>query len=77
MPGAALGGARRCDSEPQAPDVGYVEQDVDGFSGPHHDGVLPGEVGLGDAVAAQDQEPARAVDVEGMVHRVVGGHLVE
>ena len=44
---------------------------------PYQHRVLPDEVGLGHAVAAQDEEAARPVDVERMVHRVVAGHLVE
>jgi hypothetical protein len=34
------------------------------------------EVGLDEAVASQGQEVAGSVDVEGMVHRVIAGHLV-
>ena len=41
------------------------------------DGVGPDEVRLDDAVAGQDQETARSVDVERMVHRMVGLHLVD
>ena len=41
------------------------------------DGVLPDQVGLDDPVAGEDQEAARPVDVERVVHRVVGVHLVD
>ena len=41
------------------------------------DGVLPDQVGLGRAVAGQDQEASGAVQVERVVHRVVGVHLVD
>ena len=34
-------------------------------------------LGSTDAVAAEDEEPARAVDVERVVHRMVGVHLVD
>ena len=57
--------------------VGDVEQDVDDLAGPHEHGVLPHQVGLELAVAGEDQEAPGAVDVEGVVHRVVGVHLVD
>ena len=49
--------------------LGHVEQDVDGLAGPDEDGVLPDEVLLGSPVAREHDEPARAVDVERVVHR--------
>src|SRR4051812_49180074 len=52
--------------------VGDVEQDVDDLAGAHEHRVGPDEVGVLDAVAAEDEEAARAVDVEGVVHRMVG-----
>ena len=57
--------------------VGDVEQDVDDLPGAHQHGVFPHQVGLDLAVAGQDQEPAGAVHVEGVVHRMVGVHLVD
>ena len=57
--------------------VGDVEQDVDDLAGTHEHGVLPHQVGLDLAVAGQDQEPSRAVNVEGVMHRMVGVHLVD
>src|SRR5687768_3567766 len=44
--------------------VGDVEEDVDGLAGADEDGVLPDQVGLRLAVAGEDEEAARAVDVE-------------
>ena len=61
----------------QTPGVGDVEQDVHRLAGSHEHRVLPDEVGLRDAVAGQDDEAAGAVDVERVVHRVVGVHLVD
>ena len=61
---------------PQA-GVGDVEQDVDGLAGANEHGVLPGQVGFGDPVSGEDEEAAGAVDVEGVVHGMVGVHLVE
>src|SRR4051812_44487525 len=57
--------------------VGDVEQDVDDLTGAHQDGVGPHQVGLDDVVAAEHEEAAGAVDVERVVHRVVGVHLVD
>jgi hypothetical protein len=61
------------------PDAGirHVEQDVHGLAGSKQHRVLPDEVGLGDAVAAEDEEAAGPVDVERVVHRVVGVLLVD
>ena len=39
--------------------------------------VFPDQVGLGNAIAGEDQEAARPMYVEGVVHRVVPSHLVE
>ena len=61
----------------QTAGMGDVEEDVDGLAGRDEHGVLPDEVGLGDAVAGEDEEAAGAVDVERMVHRVVRVHLVD
>ena len=61
----------------QTTGVGHVEQDVDGLAGAHEDGVLPDEVLLGGVRRGEDEEAAGAVDVEGVVHRVVGVHLVD
>src|SRR5215218_10191917 len=49
--------------------MGDLEQEVDGLAGRDQHRVLPDEVGLGHAVAGEDQEAAGAMDVEGMVHR--------
>src|SRR5919108_5268671 len=57
--------------------IGDVEQDLDRLLGSHQHRVLPHEVGLRDAVAAQYQEPACAMDMERMVHGMVPGHLVD
>ena len=57
--------------------VGDVEQDVDGLAGTDQHGVLPDQVGLHNPVSGEDQEAARSVDVERVVHRVVPGHLVQ
>ena len=61
---------------PQA-GVGDVEEDVDGLAGADEDGVLPHEVVVGFAVAGEHEEPAGAVDVERVVHRVVLVHVVD
>ena len=53
-----------------------VQEDVDDLAGTHQHRVLPHEILLGDAVAGKDDEAARAVDMERVVHRVVGIHLV-
>ena len=58
------------------PGVGHVQHDVDGLAGAHEDRVAPHQIGVGDAVAREDEEPAGSVDVERVVHRVVGVHLV-
>src|SRR5512133_3270817 len=57
--------------------VGHVEQDVYGLNRTHQHGVLPHQVGLGDPVAGQYQEPAGAVQVERVVHGMVGGHFID
>jgi hypothetical protein len=54
-----------------------LEQEVDDLTGRYQHGVLPDEVRLNRSVAAQDQEAACPVDVEGVVHRMVGLHLVD
>src|SRR5215207_2141098 len=58
------------------PRVGDVEQDVHHLAGADQHGVLPDQVGLGHPVAGQDQEPPGAVQVEGVVHGVIGVHLI-
>src|SRR4029079_353962 len=57
--------------------MGYVEQDVHGLAGAHEHRVLPHEILLRDLVAGQNDEASGSVDVEWMVHRMVGGHLVD
>ena len=59
------------------PGIGDVQQDVDGLARAQQHGVLPHQVRLRLAVPGQDEEPAGAVDVERVVHRVVGVHLVD
>src|SRR3954462_15867592 len=49
-----------------------IEQDVDDLAGAHEHRVRPDEVRVLDAVATEDKEAASAVDVERVVHRVVG-----
>src|SRR4029450_9597787 len=56
--------------------VGHVEQDVHDLAGADQHGVLPDQVVLDHAVAGQDQEPPGPVQVEGVVHGVVGVHLI-
>jgi hypothetical protein len=51
----------------------HVEQDVDGLAGSYE----PDEVLLRKVVAGEHDEAAGAVDVERVVHRVVGVHLVD
>ena len=48
-----------------------VEQDVDDLSRPDEHGVLPHEVRLDHVVAREDHEPASAMNVERVRHRVV------
>ena len=43
----------------------------------HQHGVLPDQVGLGDPVAGQHQESAGAVQVERVVHGMVGRHFID
>ena len=61
----------------QTPGVGDLQQDVHRLPGPHEHRVLPDQVRLGAAVAREDDEAAGPVDVERVVHRVVGVHLVD
>ena len=53
-----------------------VQEDVDGLPCAHEHRVLPHEVRLIGTVPTEHEETARAVDVEWVVHRVVGLHLV-
>ena len=57
--------------------VGDLEQDVDRLAGADEHRVAPHEVRLDLAVAGEDEEPPGTVDVERVVHRVVGVHLVD
>src|SRR5215211_1473178 len=57
--------------------VAHVQENVDSLPGADKHGVLPNEVRLDSAVSAQDEEAARAVDVERVMHRMVGLHLVD
>ena len=59
------------------PGVGDVQQDVDGLARAQQHGVLPHEIGFRPPVPGQDEEAAGSVDVERVVHRVVGVHLVD
>src|SRR3954469_10213278 len=59
------------------PRVRYVEQDVDRLTSPHEHRVLPHQVLLFGAVARKNDKAAGAMDMEGMVHRVIGIHLVD
>src|SRR3954453_10233900 len=51
--------------------VGDVQQQVHDLTRWYEDGVLPDEVRLRGSVAGEDEEAAGAVDVEGVVHRMV------
>jgi len=57
--------------------IGDVQQDVDGLTSADQHGVLPHQVRFHLPVAGHDQEPAGAVHVERVVHRVIGVHLVD
>jgi hypothetical protein len=57
--------------------VRHIQEDVHGFARAHEHRVLPHQIGLDDAVATEDEEPPRAVDVERVMHWVVGLHLVD
>ena len=61
----------------QRPRLRHVEQDVDGLAGPNEHRVLPDEVLLRCSVAREHDEPTGTVDVERVVHRMVGVHLVD
>jgi hypothetical protein len=54
-----------------------VEDDAHRLARAYQDGVLPHEVRLWDVIASDDEEAAGAVDVEGVVHRVVAVHGVD
>ena len=60
-----------------APRVGDVQEDIDDLAGAHQHRVAPDQVRLRLAVAGEDQEAASPVDVERVVHRMVGVHLVD
>src|ERR687891_2384705 len=60
---------------PQA-GIRNVQEDVHGFPRAYEHRVFPYEVRLDDAVPTQDEKTTRAMDVEQVVHRVVGLHLV-
>ena len=51
--------------------VGYVEKDVDSLAGSHEHGVFPNQIALCLVISRENDEPARAVNVERMMHRVV------
>ena len=57
--------------------IADVEEDVHRLPFPHQDRVLPDQVRFGDPVPGEDQEAACAMDVEGVVHGMVGVHLVD
>ena len=54
-----------------------VKQDVHGPSHGHEHGFLPYQVGLRLTITRQDEGAAGAMDVEGVVHRVIRLHLVD
>jgi hypothetical protein len=49
-----------------------IEQDVDDLTGPNHNGVLPNEVGFRHPAPVEYEEATRAVNMEGMLHPMVG-----
>jgi hypothetical protein len=51
--------------------VGYVEKDVDGLAGSHEHGVFPDQVAFCLAISRENDEPAGAMDVKRVMHRVV------
>ena len=57
--------------------LAHVQEDVDGLPGPDEHRVLPNQIRLDKAVSAQDEKAARAVDMERVMHRMVGLHLVD
>src|SRR5690242_13352858 len=57
--------------------IGDVEQHIDDLAGGDEDCVLPDKIRLRGSIAGEDEEAARAVDVKGMVHWMVGVHLVD
>ena len=54
-----------------------VEQNVDRLAGPHEHRVFPHKVWLNHSIARQDQETPCAMNMEWVLHRMVGIHLVD
>ena len=54
-----------------------VQQDVHDLACAHEHSVLPHKIGFRQPVPAEDQETAGTMNVEGVVHRVIGFHFVD
>jgi hypothetical protein len=54
-----------------------LQENVDRLAGRDEDRVLPDEVRFHDSVARKNEETAGAMDVEGVMHWVIGVHLVD